>query len=185
MKDVLKHLKHKKNQATNIFPSLTLWHKATAVFVLLLLVTSYKLQAIPPALAAVPQTLNYQGKLTDASNVAVADGNYIMTFRLYTSATAATTTALWEEIRTATGDRAVVTSGLFSVLLGSSTPFTSVNFNQTLYLGVEVCGTTSLAGCDGEMTPRKALASVPSAFLADQLSGSILVNQATSTITNL
>src|SRR3989338_239325 len=35
------------------------------------------------------------------------------------------------------------------------------------------------------MTPRKALASVPSAFLADQLSGSILVNQATSTITNL
>src|SRR3989344_5239467 len=186
MEDVLKR---KNIQVKNIFRGKVLWLKVTAVFVMfipgfVIVVLSFAFLVLPSH-AAIPQTVNYQGKLTDASNVAVTDGNYIMTFRLYTSATAATTTALWEEIRTATGDRAVVTSGLFSVLLGSSTPFTSVNFNQTLYLGVEVCGTTSLAGCDGEMTPRKALASVPSAFLADQLSGSILVNQATSTITNL
>ncbi len=122
--------------------------------------------------AAINPQINYQAKLTDSSNVAVADGNYLVQFRLYTSATSATTTAIWEEIRTATGDRAAVTDGLFSLMLGSTTPLTSVNFNQTLYLGVEICGTSSLAGCDGEMTPRKILGAVPAAMIANAVSGS-------------
>src|SRR3989344_2324430 len=125
-----------------------------------------------PVLAAVNQQINYQGKLTNSSNVAVSDGNYIMKFRLYTTASSATTTALWEEIRTATGDLAAVTSGLFSVMLGSTTPITSINFNQTLYLGVEVCGTSSLAGCDGEMTPRKIIGAVPTSIFSTAVSGS-------------
>ncbi len=121
--------------------------------------------------AAINPQINYQGQLTGSTSVPVSDGNYIMKFRLYTSATGATTTNIWEEIRTATGDRAAVTNGLFSVMLGSSTPLTNVNFNQTLYLGVEVCGTSSLAGCDGEMSPRKILGAVPAAFEAQKLSG--------------
>src|SRR3989344_2412120 len=124
-----------------------------------------------PVLAAVNQQINYQSKLTNTSNVAVSDGNYIMKFRLYTSATGATTTNIWEEIRTATGDKAVVSNGLFSVLLGSSTPLTTVDFNQTLYLGVEVCGTVGLSGCDNEMTPRKELGAVPAAFETDKIDG--------------
>ena len=185
MEDVLKR---KRNQVINIFRGKALWPPTTVVFVVLTvfsLIFSLFTFHFSPALAATPATLNYQGKLTDASNVAVTDGSYIMKFRLYTTATSATTTNIWEEIRTATGDLVPVTNGLFSALVGSSTPLTSVNWNQQLYLGVEVCGTVSLAGCDGEMTPRKALSSVPSAFLADQISGSLLINQSTSTITNL
>ena len=91
--------------------------------------------------ASFNKQINYQGKLTNSSNAAVADGVYHMTFRLYTSPTAATTTNIWEEDRsTELGDRVTVTNGLFSVMLGSSTPLTDVNFNQTLYLGVEIGG---------------------------------------------
>lgn len=115
--------------------------------------------------------INYQGKLTDTDNLAVPDGNYIMKFRLYTTATSATTTNIWEEIRLDSGDRITVTDGLFSVMLGSSTPLSTVNFNQTLYLGVEICGTSGLSGCDDEMSPRKILGTVPSAFEAGKLSG--------------
>ncbi|WKZ26153.1 MAG: hypothetical protein QY304_01960 [Candidatus Paceibacterota bacterium] len=115
--------------------------------------------------------INYQGKLTDTNNLAVPDGNYIMKFRLYTTATSATTTNIWEEIRIDSGDRITVTDGLFSVMLGSSTPLSTVNFNQTLYLGVEICGTSGLSGCDDEMSPRKILGTVPSAFEAGKLSG--------------
>ncbi|MCR4330469.1 MAG: hypothetical protein NUV49_01150, partial [Patescibacteria group bacterium] len=77
--------------------------------------------------------INYQGKLTNASNVAVADGTYHMKFRLYTTETGGTN--IWEDDRSfLAGNRITVTNGLFSVLLGSSTPLTSVDFNQTLYL---------------------------------------------------
>jgi hypothetical protein len=108
--------------------------------------------------------INYQGKLTNASNVAVADGVYNMRFWLLTSPSSATTSALWTESLTGS-DRVQVTNGVFSIMLGSTTPFTGVDFNQTLYLGVEIGGTTTPTW-DGEMSPRKILGSVPSAFTA-------------------
>ncbi len=98
------------------------------------------------------QQINYQGKLVNASSSAVANTGYSMTFKLYTVATSGA--AIWTETRTAT-----TSSGLFSVMLGSVSSLASVNFNQTLYLGVTVGG-------DGEMTPRKILGTVPSAFEA-------------------
>jgi hypothetical protein len=120
--------------------------------------------------AAFNKQINYQGKLTNASNVTVADGVYHMTFKLYTTATSSS--PLWTEVRSAAvGDRATVTNGLFSVLLGSSTPLTDVDFNQTLFLGVEVGGSGGAASWDGEMTPRKMLGAVPAAFEADRLDG--------------
>lgn len=120
--------------------------------------------------AAFNKEINYQGKLTDSSGVAVPDGAYHMTFRLYTVPTGGT--AIWEEDRsTDLGDRATVQNGLFSVLLGSSTPLTTVDFNQTLYLGVEVGGSAGSASWDGEMAPRKRLGAVPAAFEADRLDG--------------
>ncbi len=119
--------------------------------------------------AAINKQINYQGKLTDTSNQAVEDGDYNMTFRLYTTPTGATSSNIWEEISTST-NAITVTSGLFSVLLGSTTPLTSVDFNQTLYLGVEI-GATGTPVWDGEMTPRKKIGAVPAAFEADQLDG--------------
>ncbi len=116
--------------------------------------------------------INYQGKLTNAGGVTVADGTYHMRFWLLASPTAATTTAVWTEDRsTAAGDRITVRNGLFSVMLGSSTALTSVDFNQTLYLGIEVGGSAGSPSWDGEMSPRKILGTVPAAFEADRLDG--------------
>jgi len=110
--------------------------------------------------------INYQGKLTTPAGVAVANNGYDMTFRLYTSVSGGA--AIWTE--TLTGANQVdVTNGLFSVMLGSTTPLTSVDFDQPLYLGVEV-------DSDGEMTPRKAFGTVPAAFVAQSLSSSAADN---------
>jgi parallel beta-helix repeat protein len=56
-------------------------------------------------------------------------------------------------------NRIYVKSGLFSVMLGTITSLSSVDFNQTLYLGVTVGG-------DSEMKPRKVLGMVPAAAVA-------------------
>ncbi len=114
-------------------------------------------------------TINYQGKLTDNSGMAVADGTYNMRFWLIDHPSNSTTTADWTESRTG-GNKVTVTNGLFSVMLGSVTPLTSVDFNQTLYLAVEIGGSGSPAW-DGEMSPRKILGTVPSAFEAKRLGG--------------
>ncbi len=108
---------------------------------------------------AINKEINYQGKLTNSSNVTVADGTYAMEFKLYTQVSGGA--AIWTE--TWSGANEVqVTSGLFSVMLGSTTAFTGVDFNQTLYLGVNIEG-------DGEMTPRKRFGAVPAAFVSDTL----------------
>ena len=107
--------------------------------------------------AAPNQQINYQGKLTDDAGATVADGDFSITFSLYTQPSGGS--AVWTETTSNT-----ITSGLFSVMLGSSTPLTSVDFNQTLYLGINV-------ESDGEMSPRKILGIVPAAFEAQQLDG--------------
>jgi len=61
-------------------------------------------------------------------------------------------------------NRIYVKNGLFSVMLGTITSLSSVNFNQTLYLGV-------IVGADSEMKPRKVLGAVPAAFEAKRLGG--------------
>ncbi|MFH1402540.1 MAG: tail fiber domain-containing protein [Patescibacteria group bacterium] len=111
--------------------------------------------------------INYQGKLTDSANVAVADGDYNIEFKLYDAATGGN--LLWTETLTTT-NKITVTSGLFSVLLGNVTDISGVDFNQNLYLGVNIGG-SGTASWDGEMTPRKQIASVPSAFEAGKLDG--------------
>ena len=130
----------------NIFSiSHTVRARAVAAFVCVAIVSAsvfsftYMKPFVRVAEAAFNGQINYQGKLTNTSNAAVADGVYHMQFRLYTAATGGS--LLWTEDRsTALGDRVTVTNGLFSVMLGSSTPLTSVNFNQTLYLEVDVGG---------------------------------------------
>ena len=139
-------------------------------FVAFLITVSVLSNQINIAQAQFNKQINYQGKLTNTSNVAVTDGIYHMKFRLYTTATSATTTNIWEEDRsTSAGNRITLTSGLFSAMLGSSTALTSVNFNQTLYLGVEIGGSGGSPSWDGEMTPRKILGAVPASFVADTI----------------
>jgi len=101
--------------------------------------------------------INYQAKLADDTGATVATADYDIVFRLYTASSSGT--LLWTESRTG-GDQVTVTNGLFSVMLGDVNPLTSVDFNQPLYLSVEVQS-------DGEMSPRKALGAVPAAFEAE------------------
>ena len=128
-----------------------------------LLVPSY-------AQAAFNKQINYQGKLTNTSNVAVTDGSYNMSFKLYTTLTGGV--AIWTEDDLVTNGQGVpVTNGLFSVMLGSTTALTGVDFNQTLYLGVTIGGTGGSPSWDTEMSPRKILGAVPAAMVADTLQG--------------
>ena len=125
---------------------------------------------VQTAEAAINAQVNYQGKLTTPGNIPVADGLYHMRFALYTTQTGGV--PIWQEDRSAVaGNRATLSNGLFSLMLGSSTAFTGVDFNQTLYLGIEVGGSAGVAVWDGEMSPRKVLGTVPSAFVADTLDG--------------
>ncbi len=126
------------------------------MFLLLVSALTYGEATLELAQAAINEKINYQGKLTDASDVAVADGNYSIVFSLYTAPTGGTN--IWTETQSV-----AVTNGLFSVMLGTTTSLSNVDFNQTLYLGVNVAG-------DGEMTPRRVLGAVPAAFVAESLS---------------
>ena len=121
-----------------------------------------------PAIAAYNPEINYQGKLTNASNVAVANGDYNMEFKLYDAVSAGN--LLWTETRTG-ANKVTVTNGLFSVMLGEVTAFgSSFDWNKTLFLTVNIGG-TGTPSWDGEMTPRKKIGAVPAAFLATTLKG--------------
>ena len=123
--------------------------------------------------AAFNKQMNYQGKLTTPLGIAVADGDYNMEFVLYNHPTLGGANILWTETRTG-GDKVSVTNGLFSVMLGEVTSLTGVDFDQTVYLGVNIGG-TGAPSWDGEMTPRKKLGAVPAAIVAEY-AGTVATN---------
>ncbi len=94
----------------------------------------------------IPQTISYQGVLTDAAGKTVTDGNYNLTFRLYDVSTSGT--ALWAE-----GQLVAVSKGIFNVILGSVAPLTLL-FDKQYWLGVAVGG-------GSELSPRLPLTSSP------------------------
>jgi hypothetical protein len=112
------------------------------------------------AIAAFPQQINYQGKLTNASNIPLT-GSYSILFGIYDVSSGGS--ALWSETQTVTTE-----SGFFNVLLGSVDPIsTEVFTGNDRWLGIKV-------GSDSEMTPRQKLTSVGHAFYAynaDKLDG--------------
>ncbi len=63
--------------------------------------------------ATLPKVINYQGKLTNSSGVAL-NGLTDITFRIYTAASGGS--AIWTEARTG-GSAVSVTNGLFDVQL--------------------------------------------------------------------
>jgi microcystin-dependent protein len=101
--------------------------------------------------AGVPQTMNYQGTLTDNTGQPIA-GTKSIRFNLYSVASGGT--ALWTETKSV-----AVTDGRFSVVLGSTTPLDAAIFTGTTFLGIKV-------GTDAEMAPRQKLTSVGYAFKA-------------------
>jgi hypothetical protein len=92
--------------------------------------------------ADIPQTLNYQGVLTDAGGTAVSDGDYIIEFNIYDIASGGT--ALWTETDTVT-----VSKGIFSVVLGRWMAL-NLDFDEPYWLGMSVEG-------ENELDPRVEL----------------------------
>jgi hypothetical protein len=101
------------------------------------------------------QFLQYQGQLLDPfTGRPVANGSYQMVFRMYNSASGGA--PLWQESKFV-----VVTDGLFSTLLGDTTPFSLGDFNgQRLWLGTEING-------NGETAPRMPIAANAYAIYAE------------------
>ncbi len=98
--------------------------------------------------AEVPQHINIQGRLTDATGSPISDGNHLVKFVIYDAPAGGT--ELWSS-----GFLGItVTNGLFSYELGDSTalPHGLFTWDTVRYLGITV-------GADPELTPRTKLSS--------------------------
>ena len=107
--------------------------------------------------ASFASRLSYQGRLTDTSGNAVANGTYSVRFAIYTDAQ--TTDAAWIETQNVT-----VQNGVFSAILGSINPI-NIDFNANeYYLGIKV-------GTDSEMSPRRQIGASAMALNSKRLDG--------------
>ena len=95
-------------------------------------------------------TLSIQGVLKKTDGSAVDNGNYSLTFKLYTAATGGT--AIWTE----TQPDVEVIGGIYSASLGTVSPLTPA-FDVPYFLGVQVAS-------GPELQPRMALTAAPYAL---------------------
>lgn len=108
-------------------------------FVLLLIALSHL------AIAQIPKSIAYQGVLTNATGNPVSDSTYATTFRFYNPES----TVIWQETKPIQTRR-----GLFSVVLGSTTPIPdSLKFDRPYRLGIQIAG-------EGQLVPLISLNSV-------------------------
>jgi len=103
--------------------------------------------------SAVPESINYQGILTDTSGRAVS-GSKTVVFKIYESEQDAT--AIWSQTEVVNID----SNGFYSVELDVS----GLDFNVPYWLGINVEGT-------GEMSPRYKISSAGYAVNSNRLNG--------------
>ena len=108
--------------------------------------TLFFVLAVQFSWAPIPQTISYQGVLTDTSGKAVPDGVYNLTFKLYDDVIGGT--PLWSETQPVT-----VSKGIFHAILGAVNPL-ALAFDTQYWLGVTVEG-------GSELTPRIKLTASP------------------------
>ncbi|MGH7197009.1 MAG: hypothetical protein ACREGJ_04595 [Candidatus Saccharimonadales bacterium] len=159
-----------------------LWRCVLFIFAFSFVAAAFSLTFSLPARAAtgINERLNYQARLLDNSGAVVPDGTYNIEFKIYQDGTGCEASGIppcsgtlkWTETRIST-DRVTVTNGYFSAQLGSVTAFgSSVDWNQdTLWLSINVGGTSGTPSWDGEMTPFRRLGATPYALNAKQLGG--------------
>lgn len=115
------------------------------------------------------QQMNYQGRLTDTLGNALADGQYTLTFNLYTAATGGT--AIWGpfvcdgDVATGHAAKADLVNGRFNVILGSvdaaSRSLTAAFAGrEALFLGIKIGSTGP------EISPRQQMLAAPEAIRA-------------------
>ncbi len=129
------------------------------------------------AASGINPQLNYQGKISDASGSPL-EGNYNFKFEIYDASSGGT--LLWTETWNSVSTQVVVTTGIFSVPLGSisSTDPTIFN-NDSLYLQVYF-DADSNGTFEEVFNPRKRLTSAPYAFNAGALNGFSATSTATA-----
>jgi hypothetical protein len=147
--------------------------------------------ASPLATAATSSNLNFQARLMGNNGTPVADGTYNIDFKLYNadsttgSVGTCSSACLWEETRKNSNSQGVqVINGYFSVNLGSVTSFPAINWDQQLWLTMNIGGTSSGASptWDGEMQNSGhsiALTAIPYSFIAGQLAKTSGANRGT------
>jgi hypothetical protein len=106
-----------------------------------------------PAIADVPQQMNYNGYLTNAIGEPIdcpdalqCDEIFDITLRIYEASEEGV--VLWEETHSATA----IFNGLFSIILGSVNPITGELMNGTRWLAIKI-------NDESEMSPRQKIAS--------------------------
>jgi len=139
---------------------------------------------------ATNNTVNFQARLEGAGGNIAADGLYNIQFNLYSASSGGS--SLWNEsyydangVTAGLDNRVQVTNGYVTLNLGSQTAFpTTINWDQDLYLTMNVGGTTQTATptYDGEMSPRLRMTGVPYAFSAGKLSQFNATSGFTSTL---
>lgn len=126
--------------------------------------------------AATSSTMNFQARLMTAAGAIVPDGTYNVEFKIYNAVSSSGSSqgsctgdsaCKWTETRTG-GDKVSVANGYLTVNLGSVTSLPAIDWNQELWLTMNIGGTGTPAW-DGEMSPRLKLTAVPYAFRAGQL----------------
>jgi hypothetical protein len=121
----------------------------------LLIVVLLAIIMTSPVLGQVPQLVNYQGRLTDGAGTPVANGPYLIKFKIYGSLAGA------DSLYSSGFQTVQVTDGLFTYQIGTGTPLPANLFSAdtTRYLGITV-------GTDSEISPRTRLVSVGYAYQA-------------------
>ncbi len=137
------------------------------------------------AKAATNSTLNFQARILTSGGAVVSDGSYNIRFKIYTGGTsggpggigaANAGTLLWTETWQNSNSQGIVTkNGYISAALGSITAFSGINWDQELWVTMDVGGTGVGASptYDGEMlqtgNKRMKVTGVPYALAAGTL----------------
>lgn len=114
-----------------------------------------------PGGAAPPRLLPFQGRLTDASGVTVADGAKVLQFKIYDAPTGGT--AIWGgEIQ-----KVSLNGGLASTVLGSKASLDNVNFNESIYLEITIDANDDgqISAADPPLLPRQSV--LPAVFAVE------------------
>jgi len=113
------------------------------------------------AVAGETFTFNFQGRLSDTSGNPVPNGNYQMTFQIYSDSIGGT--ALWSEIHSAVS----VSGGYFAIELGSVNPCSlSIPSLQSIYLATQI-------GTEAPMVRRFKITNSPQTGVTRRLYGDL------------
>jgi hypothetical protein len=140
------------------------------------------------AVAAINNQINFQGKLVNTDGTNVPNGTYNVEFKLYTGGNGCVSggsspcggTLQWTEDHVygsgSPDNRVTVTDGVFQVDLGSITSLPAIFNNNTIWLSINLGGTSTAvtfgaAGGDGEMLPMIRFTAAPYAMNSNLLDG--------------